>query len=135
MITYVSDLSLIQIPPLTYQINFLCSNAIKSLNGKPFIQRPIAVDWAVPKKEYEQKSSEVKVEEEEDEKIEIEEKVDKNEIEAEENNGSMVKVLAPTTKRRSILSSIKTGRMKIQMTRMKVMVLPIWKRKVWKNMM
>ncbi len=36
--------------------DWIFSKAIKTLNGKPMLQRPIAVDWAIPKKEYEEKS-------------------------------------------------------------------------------
>ena len=30
------------------------SKALKELNGKPFLQRPIAIDWAVPKGQFQQ---------------------------------------------------------------------------------
>ena len=52
------------------------ADAIKNLNGKPYLKRPIAVDWAVAKKDFKQGS--VKEEEAGDE-----EENDKNEIKEE----------------------------------------------------
>ena len=77
--------------------DLICSKAIKTLNGKPMLQRPIAVDWAIPKKEYEEKSGlakevkhpEVKDEEEQDMEEEEDEEVsfDKKNISGDLNTG------------------------------------------------
>ena len=66
------------------------SKALKELNGKAFLQRPIAIDWAVPKEKFQQnnpkKEQEIK---EEGEDEEMEETEVKNEpVEVKEENES-----------------------------------------------
>ena len=42
------------------------SKALKNLNGKPFLQRPIAIDWAVPKDQFQQSNPKPNAEEKEE---------------------------------------------------------------------
>ena len=45
------------------------SMALKNLNGKPFLQRPIAIDWAVPKDQFQQSNPKPNAEEKEEEEV------------------------------------------------------------------
>ena len=42
------------------------SKALKNLNGKLFLQRPIAIDWAVPKDQFQQSNPKPNAEEKEE---------------------------------------------------------------------
>lgn len=66
------------------------AQAIKELNGKPFLQRPIAIDWAVPKEQFQvgqPKKSEPEPEEDENEEVKENSENSENE-ESEENEES-----------------------------------------------
>jgi len=56
------------------------SDAIKKLNGKPYLGRPVAVDWAVSKKEFDSKKEENEIKEEVDE---VKEEPEEEEIKQE----------------------------------------------------
>lgn len=60
------------------------SSAIKGLNGKNFLQRPVAIDWAVPKEQFQEKNP-VKQEPEDQEDQEEPEKEEKSDL-ADENS-------------------------------------------------
>ena len=60
------------------------SKALKDLNGKPFLQRPIAIDWAVPKDQFQQSNPKPTVEEKEEEPDE--DKDETNQMDTEDQN-------------------------------------------------
>merc|ERR1712072_934604 len=60
------------------------SKALKNLNGKPFLQRPIAIDWAVPKDQFQQSNPKPTVEEKEEEPDE--DKEETNQMDTEDQN-------------------------------------------------
>jgi len=65
------------------------SKALKNLNGKPFLQRPIAIDWAVPKDQFQQSNPKPNAEEKEetaDISDPMDDKDESNEIDTENQN-------------------------------------------------
>ena len=62
------------------------ANAIKDFNGKKFLQRPIAIDWAVPKKEFQEKNASGDFESEPNTEVEKEKESDDEEKEEQKAN-------------------------------------------------